>query len=245
MRVICFFICLCIVIFVSHTLSYAGVVDFNTWSAAGSTSAVWSVSQDGREVVQSKRMDSIAYFLSPQDYIDVSFHGSFGVNTTYDDDFIGFVFGYKGSNDYLLFDWKQADNFLKRGDAYEGFTLADVHGANINLWDHSGRDISVLASDYESGKGWEDNTLYSFDLNYTSSNINIAIDNIPIFNVSGSFAPGRLGLYVYSQEKVEYKDFRIEDYKNINVVPEPSTIIVLCMGLILLFYIRLGSIFGC
>ncbi len=222
-------------------LSYAEMIDFYTWTPAGSRTAVWSVSQGGREVVQSKRIDSIAYFLSPQDYINVSFHGSFGVNTTYDDDFIGFVFGYRDSNDYLLFDWKQADNFLKRGKAYEGFTLSHVHGTDINLWDHSGGDITVLAYDYGSGKGWDDNVLYSFDLNYTPSYIKIMINNNTIFDVYGNFDSGKLGLYVYSQQAVMYKDFELK-YNNVNALPEPPTIIILFVGFILGVYIRVDKL---
>ena len=40
---------------------------------------------------------------------DAQMEGTWRVNTSNDDDFIGFVFGYQNSQHFYLFDWKQAD----------------------------------------------------------------------------------------------------------------------------------------
>ncbi|MBN2866808.1 MAG: PEP-CTERM sorting domain-containing protein [Thiotrichales bacterium] len=205
----------------------AAAIDLNTWNQEGASSAGnWVVSSDGSSVNQTINGEP-TYFVSDTNYINKDFDGSFEVQTTSDDDFIGFVFGWNGTNDYYLFDWKQTEQDY-RGLGQEGFTLSRITGSDVELWDHSGTDIQVLATDYGTGKGWADNTMYDFKLTYTTSNIVISIDGNNIFSETGSFDNGKFGFYNYSQSNVFYQGF---EESIASPVPEPPTYLLMMVGL--------------
>ncbi len=206
----------------TSTVANAGLIDLSTWTAtAGGT---WNVDASHTSVLQTINGQP-TFFLSDSNYINTQFEGSFGVETTSDDDFIGFVFGYS-TNDFLLFDWKQGN----QSGASSGFTLSHITGTNVDYWLHTGTDISVLASDYTGNNGWLDNTSYNFTLDFTTTNISIDIDNTNIFNVAGNFNSGKFGFYNYSQSHVRYTGF--EEEVSPSVVPEPSSIAILALGII-------------
>ncbi len=207
----------------------AGLLDLNTWSST--SGGIWTVDSSGTSVLQSEN-GVPTYFLSESNYIDSKFDGTFGVETTSDDDFIGFVFGYNNTNDYILFDWKKGN----QGDAQSGFTLSKISGYNVSHLKHTGKDITVLASDYDGDNGWVSNTVYDFSLDFTSTGIKIDIDGVNIFDVSGSFNSGKFGFYNYSQEQVRYSGITQEESPtspNVVVpVPEPTTLAVFALALI-------------
>jgi len=206
----------------------AGLLDLNTWTPT--SGGTWTVDGTGTSVLQTINGDP-TFFLSDSNYIDSIFEGSFGVETTSDDDYIGFAFGYNNSNDFLLFDWKQGTQNHAWGYAPSGFTLSKTSGPNVNYWDHTGSDITVLASNYDPSNGWADNTVYDFTLDFTTTGIKIGIDGTNIFDVSGSFNTGKFGFYNYSQSQVRYAGFEEEVSPS---VPEPSSIAILALGIILL-----------
>lgn len=209
--------------------AFADPIDLSGWSPVvllndSHSSPTWTISPGGDSVTQSKNGDA-SVFLSDQTWTNTVFNGNFSVNTTGDDDYIGFVFGYTSSSDYYLFDWKQRDQNW-HGQGKEGFTLSHITGNDINLWDHSGNDINVLADDYSSTNGWEDNTSYQFTLSYTAGNINISIDGTTIFDIDGTYDPGKFGFYNYSQPNVSYQGFT-----QTAAVPEPATMLLFGAGL--------------
>lgn len=200
-------------------------IDLSNWTET--PGGDWTLAADGSSVFQSTNGQP-TYFLSESNYINTEFNGTFGVETSSDDDYIGFVFGYNNSDDYLLFDWKQGE----QSSAYSGFTLSQISGSHVDLWGHSGSDLTVLASDYttrDSFKGWLDNTRYNFTLDFTSSSIRIDIDGSTIFDVDGSFSDGKFGFYNYSQSQVRYSGF--EETVS-ETVPEPSTLAIFALGII-------------
>lgn len=113
-------------------------VDLSNWTRhrAGN----WVVETGGRTVRQTQNADP-GFFISPDNYVNKVITGTIKVNTTSDDDMIGFVLGYQepedddGNGDYYydfnLCDWKQTRQNDRAGTyeeaaqaAYEGFTLA-------------------------------------------------------------------------------------------------------------------------
>jgi MYXO-CTERM domain-containing protein len=224
-----------------HTLAAPMPIDLSTWTKEGSPgNGTWTVQDAGNSVFQSINGDP-TFFVSPDDLSDTTIEGSFGVETTGDDDYIGFVFGYQSPlfaegdpvNDYrmFLFDWKQGDQNDGLGFANEGFNLSYLSGEVTGFspfWAHESAtapsaNFEVIATDYGPDRGWADNTVYGFNLLYQSSKIEIRIDggdfsNELIFSVTpddvagtDSFQAGRFGFYNYSQSSVRYQGFTEED----------------------------------
>jgi hypothetical protein len=207
----------------TSSFANASLLDLNAW--AGTSGGSWVVDNSGTSVLQTINGQP-TFFLSDTNYINTKFDGTFGVETSSDDDYIGFAFGYNNSNDFLLFDWKQGN----QGVAQSGFTLSKITGSDAEFWGHTGADLTVLASNYTGNNGWADNTVYNFSLDFTSTNINISINGANIFDVSGSFNSGKFGFYNYSQSQVRYTGFAEE--VSPSVVPEPSTLAIFAFGMI-------------
>lgn len=190
----------------------------------------WDVSESGRSVTQSVNGDP-TFFVSPQDYFDTTIRGTFEVDTSGDDDFIGFVFGYQAplaqngdaTDDFktFLLSWKQTEQSDSGNLAQEGFTLAHVDGTPANpldtLWGHQETpEYQVLGTDYGDERGWDDYTPIEFTLEYGAERIRIWIDEELIFDISAAeagvaFEPGRFGFYNFSQSDVIYSDFNAQE----------------------------------
>ena len=235
-----------ILLFITSTAAFSGVINLNTWSQQGlSSNGNWIVETDGSSVLQTINGSS-TFFTSPKSFINSEFTGSFSVQESSDNDFIGFVFGFNGLNDFYLFDWKQGyQNLGSNVIGEEGFTLSKISaGADINdfnnMWSHTGIGIEVLGTDYGSDRGWIDFVEYDFTLGYSATEINISINggtfnNEQIFSLSGlNNQSGQFGFYNLSQPQVRYTGFE-EDVCSQNCtvsVPEPSTLAIFALGMI-------------
>ena len=235
-----------IILLIFTSSSYAGLINLNTWTQEGNAgNGNWTVSGDGTSVFQSIN-GSPTYFVSTDSFINSEFKGSFGVETTSDDDFIGFVFGFNGLDDFYLFDWKQnTQTITGGGTANEGFRLSKISSTTSandlnSLWDQSAAGVSIIATNYGSTKGWADNVVYDFTLGYTNTGISIFIDggafnNEQIFNIGGlTNAAGRFGFYNLSQSSVRYTGFE-EDVCTGNCgvnVPEPKSLAIFSLALL-------------
>lgn len=219
----------------SSSVCYAAPIDLSGWTAVGSGN--WTVQGGGDSVYQSVNTSNGTFFVSTDDYINTEFNGSFGVETTGDNDYIGFVFGYNGEDDFYLFDWKQARQSVD-GYGEDGFTLAKVSDFSAtNFWTHTGAGIDVLGTDYgadgTNDRGWDDNAVYDFNLLFQNNRIKISIGSEVIFDINGSFNTGKFGFYNYSQPNVRYQGFEetVVPPPNPSAVPEPTTVLLFGSGL--------------
>ena len=177
-------------------------VDLSTWmEESPDPHGIWAVSEDNSSVFQSINGNP-TFFVSPNDFFNTTVTGTFGVETTSDDDYIGFVFGYQDPSggtgdtdpdtdwDFLLFDWKQSN----QSGGLEGFRLLDVDctwnttgctGTQFFNNGSFGSGVDVLATNASTSLGWEDNVVYTFDLLYTADSI-----RVDITGGTGTYASG-------------------------------------------------------
>ncbi len=211
-------------------IAVAGPVDISSWNAINLDNTGWgnsyaaNWSNDGVTAVQT-RNSRASVLLSDTVWSNTQFNGSFGVNSGYDDDWLGIVFGYTSATDYYLFDWKQKAQWA---GGNEGFAVSHITGSNVDLWHHSG-DITALATDFSSSNGWADKQMYDFSLMYTDSNIQISVTNglntLTSFDIDGTFSAGKIGFYSYSQRSTAFSALQSAP------VPEPATMFLFGTGL--------------
>lgn len=200
-------------LFTASAAQAAGVpVDLSTWTREG-TGGTWIVQPGNDSVIQTVNGDPTVFY-SDYNAFNRQLSGTIRVNTSSDDDFIGFVVGFdpgelsSANSDFLLIDWKQNDQnfngFANAGLALSRVTkgLKDDQGA----WAHNPAfGVTELARGLNlSDTGWADNRLYTFDIAYTATNIKVWVDGTLEFDVDGAFSDGRFGFYNYSQQSVEY-----------------------------------------
>jgi len=203
---------------ISSQNAFADEINLNSWNQEGNPgSGNWQVVPDGSSVFQSIN-GSPTMFVSPDSVIDASIGGTIIVETTGDNDYIGFVmgFGEDDTDEFILLDWKQGC----QNGSFPGFVLARVtNGAgNIPFSVHhiSTPNYEVLSTSLGACQevgGWEDNTSYDFIIEYNSNRITVKVsggefgDGVIVLDVIGSFSEGRFGFYNFSQASVRYSGF--------------------------------------
>lgn len=179
------------VLILSSVVEAQQSIDLSDWTQEGVTAGPnWELAPDGLSVLQTVNTPVPTFYVSPNTFIETTIRGQFGVITTSDDDFIGFVFGYDAPldaneddpkyNDFILFDWKQAP----QEGAGAGFRLAKVLGTHNNgshasnqFWTHTS-DANITFTSLASPQvnaGWANNTFYEFELVYQLDQIVIRI----------------------------------------------------------------------
>jgi len=166
---------------------------------------------------------------------DDQIQGSWRVNTSSDDDYMGFVFGWQNKYQYYLFDWKQGS----QGAAYRGMTVkkinlaADGSEGTPDLWSTYSATTETL---YHNSIGWGDYTDYEFSLTFHPGEFTITVrrgttvlDSFTIFD--DTFGSGQFGFYNLSQARVRYTGFtretlasRIYEYQVVAIDPDDDVI---------------------
>ncbi len=233
----------------------AASIDLSTWSATtldftpGQGAGDWTLQSGNEAVVQNNNADP-SFFLNNLIQTDYSMDGQWQVKTEGDNDFMGFVFGYQNSSNFYLFDWKQGAQYANSygASANEGMTIKKMEGttgdgsadlSNKEFWQNTGDygEMTVLEQNHGSTKGWADNTVYDFhlDFNTTPGEFTIVVKDgsTTLWDVTvqdTTFTSGLFGFYNYSQASVEYAGF--EQTGGVSTVPEPTTIALLGIGLV-------------
>lgn len=218
----------------------AAPVDLGSWQIDGS--GAWTIqsgSQPNDSAFQSVNSRPTMLF-NGIDSQGLSLSGTIKVETTTDDDWIGFVLGYDdndlfGSNpttDYILVDWKQGtQSGWDAGLAISRVTGAiDASGTNTgsDAWQHTGNVNFIQRAATLGNTGWVDNTEYLFEIQFTATRIVVKVDGVEEFDISGSFENGSFGFYNYSQPGVRYAGIT-SDIANIAEAPAFA---LLCFGLV-------------
>ena len=228
------------------SVARAGAVNLNDWteesyaSVSGFPSGVWTVSGSGGEAVIQSQNGQPTMFYSDFNAFGTSVTGKIKV-TGDDNDFIGFVLGFdpgdasSGSADYLLVDWKAGTQYYDFGSpsndgggtAPLGLAVSRVLGVPSadEFWQHAtlsaGSGLTELARGATLGStGWAVNTEYDFTFDFGPNNLKVSVDGVEQFNLTGSFANGRMGFYNFSQAGVTYSAFEV-DPGSFPVVPLP------------------------
>tara|TARA_Y100000588_G_scaffold153442_1_gene167595 strand:- start:59582 stop:62881 length:3300 start_codon:yes stop_codon:yes gene_type:complete len=186
-------------------------INLKTW-LENDKNGVWSVSSDGSYAYQSKNGSPTIFTTPTKDYglgKGSVFKGWISVETTEDDDWIGFVMGKRDSNNFYLWSWKQGN----QSPAVKGHTFAKVtSGVTAIPWDaHNTKSgYNVLRTDLN--EGWVDGKKYEFRIEYKPDNIRLFIEGKLLFDVDGNFPSGAVGFYNHSQSDVKYYKITEEPY---------------------------------
>lgn len=216
----------------------AGPVDLSPWLVNGT--GTWNL-QLGNNAVNQTVNGNPTIFHNNQDSQGKALSGQITVQTTGDDDFIGFVLGYNDGDltnstaNYLLIDWKQLDQSFY-GFAPKGLAISQVSGAlgdNSGAWSHNPvNNVTELQRGSTLGStGWADNTTYDFDLIFTTSLIEVFVDGAKELSITGTFNNGSFGFYNYSQASVLYAGIQ-EDIVPPNAVPIPAAALMFAPALL-------------
>jgi hypothetical protein len=229
------------------TPTVAAPVDLSFWSANGPGN--WTL-QPGNNAVSQSLNRAPSVFHNGKNSQGLQLSGEITVQTTGDDDYIGFVLGYNegdtnnSASDYLLIDWKQSDQGgFFGGTALSGLAVSrvtDVLGESSGAWLHDSSDgVQELQRGTNLGStGWLDNTTYEFDIVFGSSLVEVFVNDVKELSIEGSFNDGSFGFYNYSQSNVLYSAI---DETITPPVPVPAAVWLFGSGLIGLVGIRRKS----
>jgi hypothetical protein len=192
-------------------------VDLGGWLAEGT--GTWNVASNRNSVTQTQNAGATVFHNNTNSQ-GQALSGTIRVNTTTDDDFIGFVLGYRAGDlnattnvDYLLIDWKQSDQNFREVNATRGLAISRVTGnigggdstnPFLDAWGHRGV-VQELARGATLGSvGWADLTEYTFELVFTSVLVEVFVNGLREISLAGAFRDGAFGFYNMSQANVTY-----------------------------------------
>jgi RHS repeat-associated protein len=186
------------------------VVQYRESLTSPRTNAVWQKATDNTSVTQTINADPSA-LLSDFNLSNAQMEGTWKVNTTNDDDYIGFVFGYQDSGHFYLFDWKQGNQDVAGLGMSLKVVSADSELTGLDFWPTAGN--ARVRPLYHNTVRWVDGVQYQFTLQFHPGEIRIIVKQgatvLADFTVKDStYTNGKFGFYNYSQAAVQYSGFR-------------------------------------
>ena len=210
-----------IVLLLSGTaLGQGQLIDLSTWQVVQyehnqQPDANWVLQNNNTTAHQTVNADP-SILLSDFDAAAQEIQGTWRVDTSGDDDFMGFVFGYQDRGQFYLFDWKAASQSFGGGFAEVGMSLKVVQmppGQDpglLDLWSTAGTaNVTTLA---HNTVPWQAFTDYTFLLRFSSGSIEIEVSQgntlLEQWMIADStYTNGNFGFYNYSQGDVVYSGF--------------------------------------
>lgn len=183
------------------------------WPGVNAPEPNWSLSADRLTVRQSTNSRPAVY-MSNLPAVGASLVFDLTVDSSNDDDFIGWVVGFDQGDtsnpqaDFMLFDWKQADQVHNNVLGRAGLAMSRVRGVVVPsgsdgwtpFWNHSGAISEQARAINLSRTGWRDRITYRVKMEYGLTRIRVWINGVLEFDETGSFPSGRFGFYTASQE---------------------------------------------
>ncbi len=166
--------------------------------------ANWVISDNNTTARQTINAEP-SILLSDFDVSNTHVSGSWRVDTTDDDDWMGFVFGYQDRGHFYLFRWAQG------GENNEPRMQVLRYDEDSTATDQQIFDSGELL--FENSVGWQDLTDYDFDLDFHPGRFTIEVrqgGNLvtqPIVIDDSRYTSGRFGFYNSSQGDVVYRGF--------------------------------------
>lgn len=228
----------------SSANALAAPVDLSTWQHDGSGN--WSVQNApaNDSVKQTSNGDPTVFFEAGTLAQGQALSGTIKVETSSDDDFIGFVLGYEdgeigsSTTDFILIDWKQNSQSFCGGTAGAGLSISRVTDADTacSFWTHTNGVTELKRATSLGSSGWADNTEYAFDLQFTGGKIEVSVNNVLELELTAaeagvaSFDDGAFGFYNYSQSNVRYS--AIEESTTTIPTPAPGGLMLMGLGVL-------------
>lgn len=219
-------------------------VDLTTWQADNQGTANWVVQPGNDAVLQTVNGAPTVFFEAGTNAQGTALSGRIEVQTTADDDYIGFVLGYQdnelfsNSSNFILVDWKQNDQTFGGGFAPAGLAISHVtDAANGDYWAHADGVTEIERATNLGSTGWADNTEYAFDIIFNANLIQVFVDGVLELNTTaaeaglGSFGNGAFGFYNYSQANVLYSALEEREAPPVEGIPVPATFLLMGAGL--------------
>jgi choice-of-anchor A domain-containing protein len=184
------------------------------WSEINAPDPTWSLSAD-RLTVRQGTNSHPAVYMTNLPAVGASLVFDLAVETSDDDDFIGWVVGFDQGDrtnpqaEFMLFDWKQADQIVGGGLGRAGLAMSRVRGVAqppgtdgwAGFWAHTGAVSEEARAIHLGRTGWADRVIYRVKMEYGTSRIRVWVNNVLEFDQQGSFPAGRFGFYTASQEQ--------------------------------------------
>jgi hypothetical protein len=233
----------------------AAEIDLSSWTPltlnypGGQGSGSWVLEPGNTAVKQIINADP-SFYLNNVAQTQLTIDGTWQVvGDGGDDDYMGFVFGYQNSSQFYLFDWKQSGQGYVGRTAAEGMSIKRFSGATGNgaadlsleeFWENqvSFGDMVVLATNHSTTKGWVDQTLYNFhlDFNLNPGEIHIVVKQgaTELWNTTindTTYTGGQFGFFNNSQQNVRYAGFTQSSGVPVSAIPEPETYALMLAGL--------------
>jgi hypothetical protein len=187
---------------------------------------VWTFDHDGEEIRQTKNNEPATILLNDEPVQGVDFSGTMRVDENFDDDWIGFAFGFEDISHFFVVlspssrNPKSKDHWrVTKVESVTGDSSKEMADAITYFDDSINAQTEVLWRDTVENNGWTHETNYLWKLQYRPiqgklkiqifAENNLIIDtNVVTFTETQKY--GQFGVFVRSQPSVNWFDMSYE-----------------------------------
>lgn len=233
---------------VTGTTAMAAPVDLSSWIENGNPNngaGLWTL-EAGNNAVKQSQNGTPTVFHNNQNSQGNALAGTIEVQTTIDDDFVGFVLGYQegeinsASADFWLIDWKQGDQSGQTAGLALSHVFGDLTSTSTSVsgqwWQHDDPVNEKQRATTLGTTGWVNNTENTFDLIFTPDLIEVKVGGATELSYSSGnnggvqFTDGAFGFYNFSQENVRYAGITEEVLPPTIPVPAALPLLLTALG---------------